>query len=94
LENEDTSMDNIKVVPKGLRKHNGWWQRKQSQAMVFPWAIAVYQNKEVNIPLLKNRMGATTTEMVIGSVQHLEYSISDALNKVTTVKQNSCSNQR
>jgi hypothetical protein len=32
-------------------------------------------------------MGATTTEMVIGSVQHLEYSISDALNKVTTVKQ-------
>jgi hypothetical protein len=54
------------------------------QAMVFPWAIAVYQNKEVNIPLLKNRMGATTTEMVIGSVQHLEYSISDALNKVTT----------
>jgi hypothetical protein len=25
--------------------------------------------------------------MVIGSVQHLEYSISDALNKVTTVKQ-------
>jgi hypothetical protein len=52
-----------------------------------PWAIAVYQNKEVNIPLLKNRMGATTTEMVIGSVQHLEYSISDALNKVTTVKQ-------
>jgi hypothetical protein len=55
--------------------------------MVFPWAIAVYQNKEVNIPLLKNRMGATTTEMVIGSVQHLEYSISDALNKVTTVKQ-------
>jgi hypothetical protein len=23
LENEDTSMDNIKVVPKGLRKHNG-----------------------------------------------------------------------
>jgi hypothetical protein len=51
-------------------------------------SIQVYQNKEVNIPLLKNRMGATTTEMVIGSVQHLEYSISDALNKVTTVKQN------
>jgi hypothetical protein len=40
-------------------------------------AIAAYQNKEVNIPLLKNRMGAATTEMVIGSVQHLEYSISD-----------------
>jgi gliding-associated putative ABC transporter substrate-binding component GldG len=90
LENEDTSMDNIKeLYRKGLTPVNITVddKGKQSQAMVFPWAIAVYQNKEVNIPLLKNRMGATTTEMVIGSVQHLEYSISDALNKVTTVKQ-------
>jgi gliding-associated putative ABC transporter substrate-binding component GldG len=90
LENEDTSMDNIKeLYRKGLTPVNITVddKGKQSQAMVFPWAIAVYQNKEVNIPLLKNRMGATTTEMVIGSVQHLEYSISDALQKVTTVKQ-------
>jgi gliding-associated putative ABC transporter substrate-binding component GldG len=55
--------------------------------MVFPWAIAVYNNKEVNIPLLKNRMGASTTQKVIGSVQHLEYSIADALNKITKEKQ-------
>ena len=55
--------------------------------MVFPWAIAVYNNKEVNIPLLKNIMGASTTEKVIGSVQHLEYSIADALNKITKDKQ-------
>ncbi|CAM3108592.1 gliding motility-associated ABC transporter substrate-binding protein GldG [Flavobacterium frigoris] len=90
LENEDTSMDNIKeLYRKGLTPVNITVddKGKQSQAMVFPWAIAVYQNKEVNIPLLKNRMGASTTEMVIGSVQHLEYSISDALHKVTTAKQ-------
>ncbi|MBZ4037578.1 gliding motility-associated ABC transporter substrate-binding protein GldG [Flavobacterium sp. 17A] len=60
---------------------------KQSQAMVFPWAIAVYNNKEVNIPLLKNIMGASTTQKVIGSIQHLEYSIADAINKVTKNKQ-------
>ncbi|WJS96717.1 gliding motility-associated ABC transporter substrate-binding protein GldG [Flavobacterium johnsoniae] len=60
---------------------------KQSQAMVFPWAVAVYNNKEVNIPLLKNRMGASTTQKVIGSIQHLEYSIADAINKVTKNKQ-------
>jgi len=60
---------------------------KQSQAMVFPWAVAVYNNKEVNIPLLKNRMGASTTQKVIGSIQHLEYSIADAINKVTKDKQ-------
>jgi hypothetical protein len=47
---------------------------------------ASYHGKEVNIPL-KNKMGASTTDKVIGSVQNLEYSIADALNKVTTDKQ-------
>jgi gliding-associated putative ABC transporter substrate-binding component GldG len=90
LENEDQSMDNIKeLYRKGLTPINITVddKGKQSQAMVFPWAIAVYNNKEVNIPLLKNRMGATTTEKVIGSVQHLEYSIADAINKITKGKQ-------
>ncbi|MFV8345893.1 gliding motility-associated ABC transporter substrate-binding protein GldG [Flavobacterium sp. ZB4P13] len=90
LENEDTSMDNIKdLYRKGLTPINITVddKGKQSQAMVFPWAIAVYDNKEVNIPLLKNIMGATTTQKVIGSVQHLEYSIAEGLNKITKAKQ-------
>lgn len=90
LENEDASMDNIKdLYRKGLTPINITVddKGKQSQAMVFPWAIAVYDNKEVNIPLLKNIMGASTTQKVIGSVQHLEYSIAEALNKVTKAKQ-------
>ncbi|MGO4822186.1 MULTISPECIES: gliding motility-associated ABC transporter substrate-binding protein GldG [unclassified Flavobacterium] len=90
LENEEESMDNIKeLYRKGLTPVNITVddKGKQSQAMVFPWAIAFYNNKEVNIPLLKNKMGASTTEKVIGSVQHLEYSIADALNKITTEKQ-------
>ncbi|HJS00438.1 MAG TPA: gliding motility-associated ABC transporter substrate-binding protein GldG [Flavobacterium sp.] len=90
LENEETNMDNIKALYiKGLTPVNITVddKGKQSQAMVFPWAIAIYNNKEVNIPLLKNIMGTSTTEKVIGSVQHLEYSIADALNKVTKEKQ-------
>lgn len=90
LEDEAKSMDNIKeLYRKGLTPINISVddKGKQSQAMVFPWAIAVYDNKEVNIPLLKNIMGASTTDKVIGSVQHLEYSIADALNKITTAKQ-------
>lgn len=90
LEDEATSMDNIKeLYRKGLTPINISVddKGKQSQAMVFPWAIAVYDNKEVNIPLLKNIMGASTTDKVIGSVQHLEYSITDALNKITKEKQ-------
>lgn len=90
LENKDTSMDNIKdLYRKGLTPINITVddKGKQSQAMVFPWATAVYNNKEVNIPLLKNIMGATTTQKVIGSVQHLEYSIAEGLNKITKAKQ-------
>jgi len=90
LEDEATSMNNIKeLYRKGLTPINISVddKGKQSQAMVFPWAIAVYENKEVNIPLLKNIMGASTTDKVIGSVQHLEYSIADALNKITQNKQ-------
>ncbi|RTY88841.1 gliding motility-associated ABC transporter substrate-binding protein GldG [Flavobacterium sp. RSP15] len=90
LENDDTSMDNIKdLYRKGLTPINITVddKGKQSQAMVFPWATAVYDNKEVNIPLLKNIMGASTTQKVIGSVQHLEYSIAEGLNKITKAKQ-------
>ena len=57
LEDEAKSMDNIKeLYRKGLTPINISVddKGKQSQAMVFPWAIAVYDNKEVNIPLLKN----------------------------------------
>lgn len=90
LENKDENMDNIKeLYLKGLTPINITVddKGKQSQAMVFPWAIAVYNNKEVNIPLLKNIMGASTTQKVIGSLQHLEYSIADAINKITKDKQ-------
>jgi len=90
LENKDESMDNIKeLYRKGLTPINITVddKGKQSQAMVFSWAIAVYNNKEVNIPLLKNIMGASTAQKVIGSVQHLEYSIADAINKITKEKQ-------
>lgn len=87
---EDEGMDFVKnLYLKGLTPVNLTVEDKgkQSQLMVFPWAIAVYDNNEVNIPLLKNRMGASTTQKVISSVQHLEYSIADGLNKITKHKQ-------
>lgn len=90
LENEDESMSMIKsLYQKGLTPVNITVddRGKQSQAMIFPWAIATYDNKEVNIPLLKNQMGSSTTQKVIGSVQHLEYSFSDAFQKLTRPKQ-------
>ncbi|GAA3739236.1 gliding motility-associated ABC transporter substrate-binding protein GldG [Flavobacterium ginsengisoli] len=90
LENADESDELTKsLFQKGLTPINITVddKGKQSQAMVFPWAVAVYNNKEVNIPLLKNIMGSSTTQKVIGSIQHLEYSIADAIHKVTKDKQ-------
>jgi len=44
---------------------------KQSQEVVFPWAIATYKDKSTKLPLLKNRLGASTEEKVVSSVHHL-----------------------
>lgn len=60
---------------------------KQSQELVFPWAMANYEKKTVKFPLLKNMLGASTAEKVVSSVQHLEYAITDAINKVTREKE-------
>lgn len=60
---------------------------KQTQEVVFPWAIATYKEKSVKIPLLKNMMGASTAEKVVSSVQHLEYVFADAFNKIAKQKE-------
>lgn len=59
---------------------------KQSQEMVFPWGSAIYGDQKVNIPLLKNTMAMSTEETVNVSVQHLEYAITDAIQKATVSK--------
>lgn len=56
---------------------------KQTQEIVFPWAVVSYGNKSAKVPLLKNMMGASTAQKVVSSVQHLEYSFSNAFNSVT-----------
>jgi len=60
---------------------------KQSETLIFPWAIASYKGKTVKIPLLKNMRGATTAEKVEGSVQHLEYAFAEAMDKLLREKQ-------
>lgn len=63
------------------------YRGKQTQEMVYPWAIATYGNKSTKIPLLKNQIGASTAEKVESSVQHLEYALADGLNKITKEKE-------
>ena len=46
---------------------------KSSQAVIFPWALASHNAVTMEIPLVKNKIGASQQELVTNSVQHLEY---------------------
>ncbi|WP_298138668.1 gliding motility-associated ABC transporter substrate-binding protein GldG [Flavobacterium sp.] len=60
---------------------------KQTQEVVFPWAVVTYGNKSTKVPLLKNMMGASTAEKVVSSVQHLEYAFANGFNTIVKTKE-------
>jgi len=59
---------------------------KTSQEVIFPWALASYNNATVKIPLVKNKIGTTQQELVNNSVQHLEYAFADGFSKLVYPK--------
>lgn len=59
---------------------------KASESIIFPWAIANFNNRTVKIPLLKNKLGATDEERVNNSVQQLEYAFADGLGQLVEPK--------
>ena len=89
LQDETTRDRNIQqLTQRGLTpmqlsvQENG----KSSQAIIFPWALASFNEKTVIIPLVKNKIGATQQELVSNSVQHLEYAFADGFSKLTKPK--------
>ena len=60
---------------------------KTSHTIIFPWALASYEDYSVKIPLIKNRLGDTQQDLVNNSVQHLEYAFADAFKKLTQDKE-------
>ena len=59
---------------------------KTSQELIFPWALASYNDETVKIPLIKNKIGATQQELVTNSIQHLEYAFAESFQKLVTPK--------
>ncbi|MFH6768927.1 gliding motility-associated ABC transporter substrate-binding protein GldG [Gaetbulibacter aquiaggeris] len=89
LEDEATRESNIQqLTQRGLTpmqlsvQENG----KSTQEVIFPWALASYNNETVTIPLVKNKIGASQQELVSNSVQHLEYAFADGFSKLTKPK--------
>lgn len=60
---------------------------RSSEELVFPWAMANFNNKSVKIPLLKNQLGATEEERVTNSVQNLEYAFADGISKLVVPRE-------
>ncbi|WP_396601482.1 gliding motility-associated ABC transporter substrate-binding protein GldG [Algibacter sp. R77976] len=89
LEDESTRERNIQqLTQRGLTPMQLSVQEsgKSSQAVIFPWALASYNNQTVLIPLVKNKIGASQQELVSNSVQHLEYAFADGFSKLTKPK--------
>ncbi len=59
---------------------------KSSQELIFPWALASYNDQTVKIPLVKNKIGASQQELVNNSVQNLEYAFADGFSKLVNPK--------
>ncbi|MDC8004540.1 gliding motility-associated ABC transporter substrate-binding protein GldG [Aureisphaera galaxeae] len=59
---------------------------KTTNEVVYPWALAYYNDKTIAIPLLKNQLGATSEERINGSIQNLEYAFADGFSKLTLPK--------
>ncbi len=59
---------------------------KQTQELVFPWAVVTCGERSTKVSLLKNTMGASTSEKVVSSVQHLEYAFANSFNIVSKKK--------
>ncbi|MBT8206527.1 MAG: gliding motility-associated ABC transporter substrate-binding protein GldG, partial [Eudoraea sp.] len=55
---------------------------KTTQELLFPWALVTFQERTVKVPLLKNKLGASTEDRVNNSVQNLEYAFADAFTKL------------
>ncbi len=84
-EDEKNSDKIIKqLIQRGLtpRQLNFTENGQNTQAIIFPWALASYNGTTVKIPLVKNKLGVSQQELVTNSIQHLEYAFADGFSKL------------
>ena len=60
-----------------------------NQVLVYPWALARYNDRAVVIPLLKNQLGTEMEQRVLNSIQNLEYAFADGFSKILEPKKRS-----
>jgi ABC-2 type transport system permease protein len=72
------------LVEKGLEPTDLQVKTKEgtSKTMIFPGAIATYQNREMAVSLLASRRGVAPEEILNSSIQNLEFALADAIRKL------------
>jgi len=74
-----TSLKKMGITPAEVSTQ---FEGSLKKELVLPWAIIYYKNKTVKVPLLKNRLGATSEERTSESIQNLEYAFSSTLKQM------------
>lgn len=81
------------LLKKGLQPSRLTVQEegKTSEAVIFPWAIINYKNKEINVPLLVDALssGQSQEQQLQASIENLEYEFAQAIYKISTEKSHS-----
>lgn len=73
------------LVEKGIQPSRLTVQEggKVSEAVIFPWAIINYKDKEENVSLLVNSIAPSQEQQLQNSIENLEYEFASAIHKVT-----------
>lgn len=82
-------MSNAKnLVEKGLQPSRLTVQEggTVSEAIIFPWALISYGDKEEKVSLLVDAAAQSQEDQLLRSIENLEFSFSDALYKVSSEK--------
>lgn len=59
------------------------------QKLIFPGAILSYKGRQVSLQLLKSQMGAAPEQMLNSSIEDLEYEVTNAIRKVSSLRSES-----
>ncbi len=76
------------LIKKGLQPSRLTVQEdgKVSEAVIFPWAIINYDDKEANVPLLVNAIAPSQEQQLQNSIENLEYEFANAIHKISEEK--------
>ncbi|MDL2240901.1 gliding motility-associated ABC transporter substrate-binding protein GldG [Bacteroidales bacterium OttesenSCG-928-K22] len=74
------------LMPTDLRVNT---KSGSERLIVFPGALITYKDREIPVHLLQSQMGIPSEEVLNNSIQNLEYNLSNAIRKLTSVRKSS-----